>query len=195
MDETPIRAGRHPGKPGSMRKGCLWPVPGDRGEVVFPFADSSRHGNAARFPGACSGALVTDGYGAYGAHLAARGGAVTHQACWAHTRRNFRELRESHQETAGEALDLTGAVYGTGREVARLPAPERLAARRTRSRAAVAAFRDWRRRTLEDPATAPGHPVRRAVAHPTERWAAPGRSPPTPTCRRTRTWAGTRRLR
>ena len=195
MDGTPVRAGRHPGKPGSMRKGHLWPVPGDRGGVVLPFADSSRHGNAARFPGNCSGALVTDGHRAYEAHLAARGGAVTHQACWAHTRRNFRELRESHPETAGEALDLTGAVYGTGRETARLPAPERLAARRTRSRAAVAAFRDWRRRTpgirrrRRDTRSAGRSPTPRSGGR---RWR---RSPPAPTCRRTRTWAGTRRLR
>ena len=43
MDETPIRAGRHPGKPGKMKKGCFRPVPGERGEVVFPFATSRRH--------------------------------------------------------------------------------------------------------------------------------------------------------
>ena len=82
MDETPIRAGRHPGKPGSMRKGYFWPVLGDRAEVVFPFATSRRHGHAAEFLGKYSGTLVSDGYGAYEAHVAARGGAVTHQGCW-----------------------------------------------------------------------------------------------------------------
>ena len=82
MDETPIRAGRHPGKPGSMKKGYFWPVLGDRGEVVFPFATSRRHEHAAEFLGEYSGTLVSDGYGAYEAYVAARGGAVTHQGCW-----------------------------------------------------------------------------------------------------------------
>lgn len=82
MDETPIRAGRDPGKPGSMRKGWFWRVLGDRGEVVFPFATSRRHGHAGEFLGDYSGTLVSDGYGAYEAHVAARDGAVAHQGCW-----------------------------------------------------------------------------------------------------------------
>ena len=82
MDETPIRAGRHPGKPGSMKKGYFWPMLGDRGEVAFPFATSRRHEHAAEFLGEYSGTLVSDGYGAYEAYVAARGGAVTHQGCW-----------------------------------------------------------------------------------------------------------------
>ena len=72
MDETPIRAGRHPGKPGGMKKGYFWPVLGDRGEVVFPFAGSRRHRHAAKFLGDYAGTLVSDGYGVYQAYVAAR---------------------------------------------------------------------------------------------------------------------------
>ena len=195
MDETPIRAGRHPGRPGSMRKGYLWPVLGDRGEVVFPFSDSRKHGNAVRFLGDYSGTLVTDGYGAYEAYVAARGGAVTHQTCWVHARRGFEELKDTHPEMAGAALDLIGAIYRIEREIRDRTPAGRLAARRTRSRAAVAAFRDWCDRTLEDPALTPRHPVRRAIAYATERWAALGTFPGTPTCRRTRTSWRTRCVR
>ncbi len=141
MDGTPIRTGRRPGRPGSMGKGCLWPAPGDRGGAVPPFPDSSRHGNAVRFPDACGGTPVTDGHRACEACAAARGGAAD-------------------------------PVAGGGRRVPGLAPPD-----------------------AGDPATAPRHPVRRAVAHPTERWAAPGTFPGTPACRRTRTPAGTRRLR
>ena len=84
MDETPIRAGRHPGKPGSMKKGYFWPVLGDRGEVVFPFAGSRRHRHAAGFLGDYAGTLVSHGYGAYEAYVEARNGAVRHQGCWIH---------------------------------------------------------------------------------------------------------------
>ena len=82
MDETPIRAGRQPGNPGSMRKGYLWPVLGDRDEVVFPFADSRRHGNVPDFLGEYAGTLVSDGYGAYEAYVRSRNGAVRLQNCW-----------------------------------------------------------------------------------------------------------------
>ncbi len=187
MDETPIRAGRHPGRPGSMRKGYLWPVLGDRGEVVFPFSDSRKHGNAVRFLDACSGTLVTDGHRDCEAYVAARGGAVTHQTCWVHARRGFEELKDTYPEMAGEALDLIGAIYRIEREIRDRTPAGRLAARRTRSRAAVAAFRDWCDRTLEDPALTPRHPVRRAITYATERWAALGTFPGTPTCHRTRT--------
>ena len=79
MDETPIRAGRHPGQPGRMKKGYFWPALGDRGEVVFPFAGSRRHRHAAAFLGEYAGTLVSDGYGAYEAYVAAREGAGQHQ--------------------------------------------------------------------------------------------------------------------
>ena len=171
MDETPIRAGRHPGRPGSMRKGYFWPVLGDRGEVVFPFATSRRHGHAAEFLGEYSGTLVSDGYGAYGAYVAARGGAVRHQGCWIHARRNFWEHRENHPEMAGEALALIGAIYGIEEEIDGRPTDERTVARRTRSRAAVEAFWEWCGRTLEDPALTPRHPIRRAIAYAVARRA------------------------
>ena len=170
MDETPIRAGRHPGKPGSMRKGYFWPVLGDRGEVVFPFATSRRHEHAAEFLGEYSGTLVSDGYGAYEAYVAARGGAVTHQG-WIHSRRNFWEQKENHPEMVDEALKLIGAIYRIEEEIKGRSRAERLAARRTRSRKAVDRFWDWCERTLEDPALTPKHPVRKAIAYAVERRA------------------------
>ena len=171
MDETPIRAGRHPGKPGSMKKGYFWPVLGDRGEVVFPFATSRRHEHAAEFLGEYSGTLVSDGYGAYEAYVAARGGAVTHQGCWIHSRRNFWEQKDNHPEMVDEALKLIGAIYRIEEEIKGRPTAERLVARRTRSRKAVDRFWDWCGRTLEDPALTPKHPVRKAIAYAVERRA------------------------
>ena len=170
---TPVRAGRQPGSPGSMKKGYFRPVLGDRGEVVFPFSGDRRHRNVADFLGDYAGTLAVGGCGACGACAAARGGAVTRQGCRVHTRRNFRERKDSHPETAGEALELIGAIYGIEEEIRDRPAPGRLAVRRTRSRKAVDRFRDRRRRTLEDPAPAPRRPVRRAVACATGRRATP----------------------
>ena len=81
----------------------------------------------------------------------------------------FRGAGDTHPEMAGAALDLTGAVHRTGSGIGDRTPAGRLAA--------------------------PRHPVRRAIAHPTERWAAPGTFPGTPARRRTRTPAGTRRVR
>ena len=171
MDETPIRAGRHPGKPGSMKKGYFWPILGDRGEVVFPFATSRRHEHAAEFLGEYSGTLVSDGYGAYEAYVAARDGAVTHQGCWSHTRRNFWDQKDNHPEMAEEALSLIGTIYRIEGKIEGRPPAERLVARQTRSRKAVDKFWEWCERTLEDPALTPKHPIRKAIAYAVERRA------------------------
>ena len=40
MDETPIRSGRRPGNPGRMKKGFLWPMLGNRGEMAIFFLPS-----------------------------------------------------------------------------------------------------------------------------------------------------------
>ena len=171
MDETPIRAGRHPGKPGSMKKGYFWPMLGDRGEVVFPFAGSRQHRHASEFLGDYAGTLVSDGYGAYEAYVEARKGAVRHQGCWIHTRRNFWEQKDNHPAMAGEALALIGAIYKIEEKIDGKPTDERLIARRTRSRAAVEAFWNWCERVLEDPALTPKHPIRKAIGYAVERRA------------------------
>ena len=172
MDETPIRAGRCPGKPGSMKKGCFWPMLGDRGEAVFPFSTSRAHRHAAAFLGDYTGTLVSDGYGACEACVESRNGAVRHQNCWIHTRRNFWEEKDSHPVMAGEALAHIAALYKIEDEIHGQPRAGRLAVRQTRSRAAVDAFRDWCGRTLEDPALTPKHPIRKAIRCAVERRTA-----------------------
>ncbi len=169
MDETPIRAGRHPGKPGAMKKGFFWPMLGEEGEVVFPFATSRRHEHVAAFLGEYAGVLVSDGYGAYKAWVEARDGAVTHQGCWIHARRNFWEHKDSHPAMAGAMLAMIGELYAVEEEILSAPAAERLAARQTRSRAVVDRIWTWCERTLDDPALTPKHPIRKAITYAVER--------------------------
>ena len=172
MDETPVRAGRDPAKPGKMKQCYYWPVLGDRDEVVFHFAPSRAHHHVARFLGDFEGTLVSDGYGAYAAYAEARGEAVRQQNCWSHTRRNFEEQLDNHPVFAGKALDLIGGMYGIEKEFRTRPPPERLEARRTRTRLLVDAFWQWCERTLGDPALTPKHPIRRAVTYAVERQQA-----------------------
>ena len=169
MDETPVRVGRDPDKPGRMKQCYYWPVLGDRDEVVFHFAPSRAHHHVERFLGDFEGTLVSDGYGAYEAYAAARGEAVKQQNCWSHTRRNFEEQLENHPGPAGEALDLIGGMYGIEKRFRLRPLPELLEARRTRTRPLVDAFWQWCEQALGDPALTPKHPIRRAVNYAVER--------------------------
>ena len=169
MDETPVRAGRDPDRPGRMKQGYYWPVLGDRDEVVFPFAPSRAHHHVERFLGDFEGTLVSDGYGAYEAYAEARGEAVKQQNCWAHSRRNFEEQLENHPGPAGEALDLIGGLYGIEKKFRLRPLSELLEARRTRTRPRVDAFWLWCEQTLGDPALTPKHPIRKAINYVVER--------------------------
>ncbi len=169
MDETPVRVGRDPGKPGKMKQCYYWPVLGDRDEVVFHFAPSRAHHHVERFLGDFEGTLVSDGYGAYAAYAEARGAAVKQQNCWSHTRRNFEEQLDNHPVLAGKALVLIGGMYGIEKKFRSRPPPELLEARRTHTRPLVDAFWQWCARTLGDPALTPKHPIRRAVNYAVER--------------------------
>ena len=169
MDETPVRAGRRPGNPGRMKTGFLWPVLGDRGEVVFPFSPSRAHANVPAFLGAYTGILVSDGYGAYAGYVKTRAGAVRQQNCWVHVRRSFWEQKDAHPDTAGAMLEMIGELYAIEEEIGPHPASERLAARQTRSRPVVDRIWAWCDRTLEDPALTPKHPIRTAIRYAVER--------------------------
>ena len=171
MDETPIRAGRQPGTPGSMKRGFLWPVLGDRDEVVFPFAPNRAHKNVGDFLGDYTGTLVTDAYGAYEAYVKARDGAVTQQNCWSHCRRNFWEQKDAHRDMAAAALSLIGELYVIEEKFAKRSRAQRLEARRTQSREAVDRFWAWCERTLKDPALTPQHPIRKAIQYAVTRKA------------------------
>ena len=169
MDETPVRVGRDPDKPGKMKQCYYWPVLGDRDEVVFHFALSRAHHHVELFLGDFEGTLVSDGYDAYKAYATARAKAVKQQNCWAHARRNFEEQLENHPGLAGKALDLIGGMYGIEKRFRLRPLPELLEARRTCTRPLVDAFWLWCEQTLEDPALTPKHPIRRAINYAVER--------------------------
>ena len=171
MDETPIRAGRQPGTPGSMKRGFLWPILGDRDEVVFPFAPDRTHKNVGDFLGDYTGTLVTDAYGAYEAYVKSRDGEVTQQNCWSHCRRNYWEQKDTHRDMAAEALSLIGELYVIEEKFAKRSRAQRLEARRTRSREVLDRFWAWCERMLKDPALTPQHPIRKAIQYAVTRKA------------------------
>ena len=143
MDETYLRAGRI--SRGKMRRGVLWPVLGDRGEIVFHYRPDRQHHHVGGILGDWSGVLHSDGYGAYAAWSEAMSGRVAHALCWAHTRRKFEGCKDHEPEHAGRALALIAKMYLTERE-ARADGTSGvalLAARHKLLAPAMAAFWEW----------------------------------------------------
>ena len=109
MDETYIRAGRK--SPGKMHRGLLWPVMGDRSELVFRYTHGRGHKNVEDILGDYQGTLLTDGYAGYSAYCKAREPLVSHALCWSHARRKFEQCLGSDPAAANRALDLIAALY------------------------------------------------------------------------------------
>nr|WP_281721490.1 IS66 family transposase [Nitrosomonas nitrosa] len=147
-DETPV-AVLDPGA-GKTRRAYLWSYCStsfDRDRlVVFDCAEGRAGRHAMEFLGhpgeqAWRGALVCDDYAGYKA-LSAQG--TTKAGCLAHARRKFHELWANHKSTLAEqALALFAKLYEVEREVADLPAAERLRIRQLKATPAADAVHAW----------------------------------------------------
>ncbi len=117
MDETPIKVGKSKSKRGKMHQGYYWPLYGDQNEVVFTYSESrARRVIEQILNQRFEGTLLSDGYSAYTAYVKATDG-VTHAQCWAHTRRQFVEARDSEPVATDEILDVIGALYAVEKSI------------------------------------------------------------------------------
>jgi transposase len=74
---------------------------------------------------------------------------VTEIACWAHVRRKFHDLYETHQSPiAKEALERIGALYGIEREIRGRPPDERKKIRNQRARPLLDDMKQWLKTSL-----------------------------------------------
>lgn len=99
-------------------KWWVWSI--SRHDAVFYRVDPSRaHTVIVEMLDGFDGALVSDGYSAYGAALkalAGRGITITLSDCWSHARRGFVEAEASYPECA-EAIRLIGELFLIEREL------------------------------------------------------------------------------
>jgi hypothetical protein len=71
-------------------------------------------------------------------------GGISEIACWAHVRRKFHDLYESHQSPiAKEALERIGALYEIEREIRGRPPDERKKVRNERARPLLEDLKHW----------------------------------------------------
>jgi transposase len=174
-DETPV-AMLDPGA-GKTKRAYLWSYCStsfDRDKlVVFDFAEGRAGRHAMEFlrhPGdqAWRGALVCDDYAGYKA-LFAQG--ITEAGCLAHARRKFHELWANHKSTLAEqALALFARLYEVEREVADLPAEERLRFRQVKARPAADALHAWL--LAQRQKVPPGSATAKAMDYSLGRWPA-----------------------
>ncbi len=152
-DDTPFRV-LDPGR-GRTKTGRLWvyareqrPWAGpEPPAAVYLFAPDRKAERPASHLGRFKGVLHVDGYAGF-ERLAVNGDIVL-AACWAHTRRKFYEVAEATGSTvAAEALRRIGELYAIEAEIRGRPPPYRLAARQTRSKPIVDAFRIWMEQQL-----------------------------------------------
>jgi transposase len=172
MDETPIRAGRKPGKPGKMKTGYFWPLYGDRDEVAFPFAPSRAHAQVETLLGDFRGTLVSDGYEAY-ERFQAKHAEVVHALCWAHTRRQFVKAEAVEPVRVERALTEIRALYEVEREIAEraLAGEAKREMRAARSQPLAASFFAWLRQELLEHALLPTNPFTKAAHYALARQA------------------------
>jgi transposase len=149
MDETTVQVLKSEKAPSADH--WMWVrasgPPGKR--LVLYDYDASRSGAIPkRLLEGFGGVLLTDGYEAYNAAVAAH--SLTHAGCWAHVRRKFEEARKVQAQPdsrARVALDYIGQLYGTERSsrerAASISDDERLRIRQTRSKPIVIELHRW----------------------------------------------------
>lgn len=172
MDETGIRAGRE--KPGQMRSAYLWPIHGDRDEIVFHYAPDRGHRHVGEFLGDYKGCLLSDGYEGYASWAQARGDSVVHAECWSHTRREFERAQKSNPTGASEALLLIAGLYRHEKKIREngLEGADKLQWRQRHSRLLVKALWRWCRKQRQRTDLLPKDPFTKALNYAWNRRAA-----------------------
>lgn len=169
MDETSIKAGRK--SRGKMRTGWLWPVYGDRDEVVFHYAPSREHRHVRTFLGQFCGTLLSDGYEGYAAYARSRAGQVIHAQCWSHSRRFFERAKDIEPEAVAEALALIGTMYRHEKQIRddALTGSAKHRYRNAHIRPVLDAFWKWCQQCCERPELLPKSPLAKALHYVRER--------------------------
>ncbi|MGV6853204.1 MAG: IS66 family transposase [bacterium] len=169
MDEVPIKAGRKPKKAkqarGSMKQGYLWPMYGDKDEVVFHY-DNTRGFQVVedKLRADFEGILLSDGYSAYTLYCENKD-KVTLANCWAHTRRYFEKVLDIDPPAAQTALKMIQKLYKVERDIRekQLTEKDKLDHRTQYSEPIVKQFWQWCEQQKERPDLFPKHPLMTAL--------------------------------
>lgn len=164
MDETPIKAGLQGSR--KMKTGYFWPIYGERGEVVFPFAETRSGAVVRDLLAGFSGTLLSDGYIAY-ERFAEKVSTVVHAQCWSHTRRHFLKAEDIEPELTKAALEQIRELYAVEAQLkSKMVEPEkRLELRALHSKPIVDKFFEWLESALVERLLLPRNPFTEAAEY------------------------------
>ncbi|MEO8035127.1 MAG: IS66 family transposase [Acidobacteriota bacterium] len=165
IDETPIRAGRKPGKKG-LQSAYFWPLYGERDEVAFHFSTSRSQAVVTKLLRDFKGTYVSDGYLVYDLYEKTTDQARRAQ-CWSHARREFLAAEEAEPELTKKALGFIRDIYGheaTIRDLV-LDGEKKLEYRTEHTKPLVDAFFAWLEDTLRERILLPSNPFTKAAAY------------------------------
>ena len=114
-DETPIKCHDPDEKRGATTQGFLWVISRPRGDVVFDWRLSRRHGEATSLLEGFRGVLQSDAYEAYAAFARVNPGVVG-VGCWAHARRKYHEAQAESPKAVRVVLRLIARLYRLERQ-------------------------------------------------------------------------------
>jgi hypothetical protein len=137
--------------------------------VWFAYSPDRKGEHPARHLNNYRGILQADGYAGF--NRLYETGAIVEAACWAHVRRKFFELHESHASpVAKEALERIAQLYGIEKEIrGRLP-EERREVRQASSRPLLEAMHLWLKTTMSK--LSRKSELAKAIFYALERWSA-----------------------
>jgi len=101
-----------------MHQGYFWPIPGERQEICFPYAETrgTIHIREILGPLKPGTVLLSDGYAAYTRFQKETEGLV-HAQCWNHGRREFVKAEAHELERVAEASEQIRALYRIEEEI------------------------------------------------------------------------------
>lgn len=167
-DETPIPVLTRD-KKGKTHRGYLWvyhdPI---QRLVIFDYRENRSHEGPSDFLKDFRGTLQVDGYEGY-ADIISRNGLV-HAACMDHVRRRFEKAKDFDKVRAAHALDTMSEWYMVEREAREkgLSFDERLALRKEKVAASMAAFKTWMQHQLIE--VLPKSPIGVALQYALNQW-------------------------
>jgi hypothetical protein len=137
--------------------------------VWFAYSPDRKGDHPQQHLSGFSGTLQADGYAGF--NRLYEGGQIQEAACWAHVRRKFFDLDQTHASPiATEALSRIGQLYGIEREIRGRSPDDRRQVRQSRIRPLLDQLHEWLHATLAK--LSKKSAVASAINYALGRWAA-----------------------
>lgn len=171
VDETPQTVGvGQKKKDKKFKKGWLWPIVGDRNEVVFHFDLRRSCAVLKEILKDYAGFIHADGFGAYDKYC--NSGNALLVSCWDHARREFVRAEREMPELATLALGFIRKLYENEAQIKELQLEGEAIVdyRQANSKPVLDKFKLWMEAQIANTALLPKDRIRKACNYALRRW-------------------------